>query len=515
MAGGLIQLIAKGIQDMFITSQPQITFFKTIYRRYTNFSIEPIPQYFTHEPDFSKKVSCILSRCGDLIGQTILVLTLPNIPEFSDDLTKFAWINKIGFTIIKTIDIEIGEQLIDRHYGDWLNVWSELTDNKTNQFNNMIGNVKTLTEFTNGKNEYTLYIPLQFWFCRSYGLSIPVIGLRYSEVKINLELNDASKCYFINPTHYILLEDDTTNFSEYEYIEQSVDGVTAVGIVSSFDTVTKRLYYTKLLTNNFLSPTISGEISRDTIFSVYTSDDYEKYRITGITSGNYVLPKINTSPVVYSSERLRSLSIGDCFLLVNYVFLEKDERLQIAQSKNEYVIEKLIYSNEKTLSSSNVKVKLDTIQPCKLMAWVVQMTNYGNDTINYTNNYKHYDSENEKYIYYGTTYLGDNPIVQETILLNGHERISLRASNYFSQAQILQHFKYTTNSGINIYSFSLEPIIPQPSGSCNMSEIDNIYVQMNLNATLTSTNTAKFRCYSMVHNVLVIYNGLGRLKFVD
>jgi hypothetical protein len=515
MTGGLIQLVAKGIQDMFITSNPQITFFKTIYRRYTNFSIEPIPQYFTHNADFSKKVSCILSRCGDLIGQTVLVLTLPNIPEFSDNLTKFAWVKKIGFSIIKTIDIEIGEQLIDRHYGDWLNIWSELTDNKTNQFNNMIGNIKTLTQFTDGKEEYTLYIPLQFWFCRSYGLSIPIIGLRYSEVKINLELVDSSKCYILNPTHYILLEDDTVNFNEFEYIEQTVDGVNAVGIVSSFDTITKRLYYTKLLTNAFLSPTISGEITRDVVFSVYTSNEYEKYRITGVTSGQYVMPKINTAPVAYNSGKLRSLSVGDCFLLVNYVFLEKDERLQIAQSRNEYIIEKLIYSNEKTLSSSNVKVKLDTIQPCKLMAWIVQMTNYGNDIINYTNNYKHYDSATNTYIYFGDIYKGENPIVQETILLNGHERITLRNSNYFSMAQVIQHFNYTTNNGINIYSYSLDPKNPQPSGSCNMSEIDNIYVQMNLNATLTSSNTAKFRCYSLVHNVLVVYNGLGRLKFVD
>lgn len=515
MGGGLVQLAARGIQDMFLTDNPQITFFKTIYRRYTNFSTEPIPQYFTHDPDFGKKVSCILSRQGDLIGNIVLIIKLPNIPNFNDNITKFAWVHKIGFTLIKTIDIEIGEQLIDRHYGDWLNIWSELTDNKTNQFDNMIGETKTLTEFTDSKNEYTLYIPLKFWFCRSYGLSLPMICLRYDEVKITLELNDASNCYLLSPTHYILLEDDTIDFLPFEYIEQTTDGITSVGIVSSFDTITKRLYYIKLLTNSFVSPTISGTITRTIIFNTYTSTVYDKYRIYGITSGRYVMPKINTTPVAYNSGRLRSLSISECYLLVDYIYLEKDERLQIAQQRNEYVIEKLFYSNEKTITGSNIKVKLDINQPCKLMVWIIQMTNYNNDKFNYTNNYKHYDSGSNKYIYSGNSYLGNNPIIQETVLLNGQERITLRNFNYFSMGQIYQNFIYTPNNGINVYSYSLTPTNVNPSGSCNMSEIDNIYIQMNLNSTLTTSNTAKFRCYSLIHNVLVIYNGLGRLLFVN
>jgi hypothetical protein len=96
MTGGTIQLAAVGAQDMFLTKDPQITFFKVVYRRHTNFSIEAIPQFFTHTPEFGKKVSCIVSKNGDLIGKVYLVVTLPKIHQFLvngeiDPITKFAW----------------------------------------------------------------------------------------------------------------------------------------------------------------------------------------------------------------------------------------------------------------------------------------------------------------------------------------------------------------------------------------------------------------------------------------
>jgi hypothetical protein len=106
MTGGLMQLVAYGEQDIFLTHDPQITFFKVVYRRHTNFSIEQIPQTFTHKPNFGKRVSCIVSKSGDLLGNMFLLVILPSIPQIFntdgsiDNLTKFAWIRKIGFGII-------------------------------------------------------------------------------------------------------------------------------------------------------------------------------------------------------------------------------------------------------------------------------------------------------------------------------------------------------------------------------------------------------------------------------
>ena len=210
MTGGIIQLAASGVEDMFITKDPQITYFKTIYRRYTNFSTEPIAQYFTQTLDFSMKATCPISRNADLASKSYLVLTLPSV-NFTDNTTKFAWVKKIGFAIINYVEIEIGGQSVDKHYGEWLNIWYELTQEKTNAYNKMIGNISELTEYTKSKNSYTLYIPLDFWFCKSYGMALPLVSLRYSNVNINVELNDFTSCYTINPTNYIVINNNLVN----------------------------------------------------------------------------------------------------------------------------------------------------------------------------------------------------------------------------------------------------------------------------------------------------------------
>ncbi len=165
MTGGLIQLVAYGIEDMFITQDPQITFFKTIYRRHTNFSTEPIAQYFTQTLDFAVKATCPISRNADLASKSYLVVTLPAI-NFTDNTTKFAWVKKIGFALIDYVEVELGGQLIDRHYGEWLNIWYELTQEKTDGFNKMIGNIDELINYSSTKNEYNLHITLDFWFCK-------------------------------------------------------------------------------------------------------------------------------------------------------------------------------------------------------------------------------------------------------------------------------------------------------------------------------------------------------------
>ena len=218
MGGGLMQLVAYGAQDIYLTGNPQITFFKVVYRRHTNFSMESIEQTFNGSADFGKKVTCTISRNGDLIHRVYLQVTLPRIEcECCDD--RFRWLNWIGHVIIKNVEVEIGGQRIDKHYGDWMHVWNELTcaSGHQNGYANMVGNVPRLTQVVSGESgptsqppqttydncdcsgcipETTLYIPLQFWFCRNPGLALPLIALQYHEVKINLEFREARQCYW-------------------------------------------------------------------------------------------------------------------------------------------------------------------------------------------------------------------------------------------------------------------------------------------------------------------------------
>lgn len=177
--GGLMQLVAYGAQDVYLTGNPQITFFKVVYRRHTNFAMESIEQTFTGQADFGRKVQATINRNGDLIHRMYLQATLPAV-ECPCSVSKcFRWVNYIGHALIKTVELEIGGQRIDKQYGDWLNIWNELTREPGHQvgYDNMVGNTIFLTGTGLTRTESTtLYVPLQFWFCRNPGLALPLIA---------------------------------------------------------------------------------------------------------------------------------------------------------------------------------------------------------------------------------------------------------------------------------------------------------------------------------------------------
>jgi len=199
MTGGLLVLAAYGAQDIYLTGNPQITFFVAVYRRYTNFSILPMNQYFTGNIDFGQKVYCQIERIGDLMSNTFLVLNLPSLENYNytdenDNLVEYFWVNAVGHSIIKIIEIEIGGNVIDRQYGVWMEVWSELTVplNKRDGFNEMIGKSDSPINLNNNKS-LDLFIPLQFWFCKNIGLALPLISLQTQEVRINITLRNYSE----------------------------------------------------------------------------------------------------------------------------------------------------------------------------------------------------------------------------------------------------------------------------------------------------------------------------------
>ena len=144
MGGGLMQLVAYGAQDIYLTGNPQITFFKVVYRRHTNFSVESIEQTFNGSPDFGKKVTVTVSRNGDLITNVYLQATLPAVTAGA---SPFTWSAEIGNALVKSVEVEIGGQRIDKQYSDWLSIWQQLTQEASaaDVYNKMIGNVSTFT----------------------------------------------------------------------------------------------------------------------------------------------------------------------------------------------------------------------------------------------------------------------------------------------------------------------------------------------------------------------------------
>ena len=185
MGGGLLQLVAYGAQDVYLTGNPQITFFKVVYRRHTNFSLESIQQTFNGNAILGNRVTCQISRNGDLVHKLYL------------QIKAVAGTNPIylqpfyGYRMIKHTELEIGGQRIDKQYGEWMYIWNELTmdQGKKEGYYEMVGGNSANKSVELKDETIDLYIPLEFWFCRNVGLALPLIALQYHEVKVNIEFN--------------------------------------------------------------------------------------------------------------------------------------------------------------------------------------------------------------------------------------------------------------------------------------------------------------------------------------
>jgi len=185
MGGGLLQLVAYGAQDVYLTGNPQITFFKVVYRRHTNFSLESIQQTFNGNATLGNRVTCQISRNGDLVHKLYLQIKAV-AGSTAIYLQPF-----YGYRMIKHTELEIGGQRIDKQYGEWMYIWNELTmdQGKKEGYYEMVGGNSANKSVELKEETIDLYIPLEFWFCRNVGLALPLIALQYHEVKVNIEFN--------------------------------------------------------------------------------------------------------------------------------------------------------------------------------------------------------------------------------------------------------------------------------------------------------------------------------------
>ena len=534
-----MQLVAYGAQDVYLTGSPQITFFKVIYRRHTNFAVEPIPQTFTGTADFGRTVTCTINRNGDLITNMYAYISLPKFE--GDAAVRWGFVRRLGLALLRHYKIEIGGSKIDEQYGDWINIWWELS-HKVGQergFSKMVGDVPELTNIdTRTKPEYKLYVPLGFWFNRNNGLALPLIALQYHDVRITIDFRPAGECININ---------------------------------------------------------------------------------------------------YYDMDNLGNVSLQDAQLVIDYVYLDSEERKRFAQASHEYLIEQLQFTGAETLASTNNKYRLNFNHPCKFLVWaphlekyttgtrflsyhtdmsnpqvseifakymwlatregleqdgdewIIRDTNLSSDDIvippainssidNYvtaqlvftqslgssgfisanlenvvllTNNFKMSDistSVDNLISNYGTSINADflvqnsvivqdqfnygnyldrsnNPVINAKLQLNGSDRFQMRDGYYFNYVQPYQHFSCTPADGINVYSFALKPEDHQPSGTCNFSRIDNATLQVytgldnTTNSTEVSSNYVSeyigsnsnsiINIYAVNYNVLRVMSGMA------
>lgn len=587
MPGGIIQIGSYGSQDLFLTGTPEITFFKIVYRRHTNFSTESVEINFNGAVAFGEENTLTVPKVGDMIKNIYLKIIVPkldfkkapiasglidtaltkwnnsivyyqytqdyleimieafrrgyadnlaenvitsgelyetiefyfssgggyttqidnfvnNIPDnifngnktnmrtiasdygplnvtnnsssksnlftgllqgikqchviqkhfyyemlnnkddyetLTNDNISMAWVKKLGISIIDYIEVYIGGNKIDKHYGDWLNIWHELTGNVNLEklYDKMIGNVPELTTFDqNSKPQYTLYIPLQFWFCKNNGLALPLISLQYHEVSFNVKFKEFKECAYMEQDKLILYP----NYEEELYLDE-----------------------------------------------------------LGMNEGIYI----------------------DASMLIDYVYLDSSERRRFAQSSHEYLIEQVQMREFIDINLPKYTALLDFNHPCKELIWVAQQIPYTENDDGYTeckwtvysSNETSVDTINE---FTGKTtsvtkYYG-NIVSTSQMEFNGHLRVPKMDGNYFNYLQPYSSHTKTPSDGINVYPFSINPEKHQPSGQCNMSRLSHATLNFEFDQTIFDnapdpSRVINLRIYTINYNILRFISGMA------
>ena len=294
MGGGLIQLVAVGIQDIYLIGNPQITFFKTVYKKYTNFALESIQQPIDGRLDFGQQIEITIQRKGDLIKDILLDILLPILPS------GYYWTNGIGNVLIKQVDLEIGGQLIDRHYSEWLDIWHQLTlsEGKIGAYNSMVGNFHSVSSLrTNAQNNLRLQVPMCFWFNKNYDITLPLIALQFHEVVLKIKLRDFNNCYR-NNTISTFLHTVSYHIEQFkvwvDYIHLDIEERRTFAH-TNHEYIIEQLQFDG---NEFISKddsTISRQVNFNhpvkELFWIHTMNEYEQTNIyTGNQQLNYSLP---------------------------------------------------------------------------------------------------------------------------------------------------------------------------------------------------------------------------------
>jgi hypothetical protein len=515
MSGGLMQLVAYGAQDVYLTGNAQITFFKVVYRRHTNFSMESIEQTFNGQADFGKKVTATISRNGDLIHRVYLQVTLPEVRTTAAD-TGFRWLNWLGHVLVKNVEVEIGGQRIDKHYGDWLHIWNELTQTAGHQagYANMVGNVPRLTQPVSGNGSSTadcdstscmpsttLFVPLQFWFCRNPGLALPLIALQYHEVKINLEFREAADCFWKRGTvatpqlvaaslwvDYIYLDtDERRRFAQvsHEYLIEQLQFTGDESVTSASNKI-------KL---NFNHPV------KELVWVVQPDSNIDRVATLAVGGPQWFNYTDRVDETYFSGTPQDPLGggMGGASAIVgNFPF-----SLPVVGARG-YIAGSPVPPSGLS-ADINVANAGDALNNPNDVNWNIDDLNVndliGGGTVAWSSNLRAFDK-------------GQNPVAVAKLQLNGHDRFAEREGRYFNLVQPFQHHENVPATGINVYSFALKPEEHQPSGTCNFSRIDNATLHLTLTSQSVKKNRAcKVRIYAVNYNVLRIMSGMGGLAY--
>jgi hypothetical protein len=547
MGGGLMQLVAYGAQDVYLSGNPQITFFKVVYRRHTNFAVEPIEQTWNGSATFGRQVTCNINRNGDLITNMYVYVHLPAVDGVQTGNTvPWGYVRRLGHAMISECKVEIGGSKIDEQWGDWLNVWYELS-HKVGQergYAKMIGDTPELKTMSTSKPDTVLYVPLQFWFNRNNGLALPLIALQYHDVRVTVYFREASKC--VNYRGSVLPKDVTADLMadsllliDYVYLDSEERKRFAQ---ASHEYLIEQLQFTgsetfNANTNkfrlNFNHPSkylvwvahLAQYTTPSSQWLSYATDVSEWKRAldnfavlicaasaAGLDVGTGTHPSVKTTngsgaavnTLVASSKTDVSDLMTTLLPKVDVSFVSQgpdatNSTLTVLAVSGESLFDNaIVVRNELTveditctLADLLVKAGVPVVGHVKTLLTAYAMTVYD-------------------YFNYGLNVDGSgNPCVTAKIQLNGHDRFTTRDGNYFNYVQPYQHFSNTPSDGVNVYSFALKAEDHQPTGTCNFSRIDNATLNVTGDPAVGGDNSTLLNIYTVNYNVLRVMSGMA------
>ena len=507
MPGGIMQLIFMGGQDIYLTGNPTMTFFKTVYRRHTMFGTEyitvPFDQIPTFTPTQMTKATCKIGRNGDLLFDTYLTYDLPAI--YTNNQIPFGWVEEVGTKIIQEVTIRVDGFILDTQRGDFMKIYSDLTLNaaKKLQYLRCIGGESFMynssQNLSNNINEQTiainarrLYIPFLFWYCLNSGLSIPLIALQYNELYIDVTFSPLNELIRIGnpPIAPMRL------FGDYENSEYNIN------------------------IRNYL---LSLGYDQTNVFYYFTQNNWQS----------------NTN------------------LLCNYIYLGDDERKMFAQTTHEYLITQTQFNLFQGLKAGPNYLETTFVHPVKEVFWVLttENLNLSNNWYNFTGldtyrsfqywqsqlryyNYTEYYQPELSYItqnftnYVNSvkaqsvykltneqaqTYFGNYYSIMESAqpVFNNNDRMEVEEHSFYENLQVYKYHSGLPPPGVYVLSFSLNPEENQPSGTQNFSRLD--YQEFRINIFNTYPIEEKFNCYffAINYNVFRVIGGMGSTVFAN
>tara|TARA_Y100000768_G_scaffold374284_1_gene343856 strand:+ start:1995 stop:3368 length:1374 start_codon:yes stop_codon:yes gene_type:complete len=455
MGGGLMQLVAYGAQDIYLTGNPQITFFKVVYRRHTNFAMEAIPQTFNGEITAnSSTVTSVISRNGDLVGRMWLDCVINSSGFSSEEDGHFGttgtynnWTNNTGHAFVKECEVEIGGQRIDLLNSQWLDIWNELTDHDESEWmglnkHSAKGSYLKLMKANQltPVNNLQIYVPLPFWFSRNVGLALPLIALQSHEVKV--KLTTRSILSLINSDYTVILSHAITD-----------------------------------------NPVV-------TLWCDYIYLDTDERRRFAQVSHEYLIEQIQMESISFKNNMQKPLNFDHPVKELIWV-IQNENAAKVASGWDTIGKHADAYVN--TCATNNV------ITGDK---WK------NNDYFNYGVGYATSSKSNDKEIIAGVEHL--EPFDNMKLQLNGQDRFEERKASYFRLCQPFQAGHKVPSKHIYCYSFALKPEEHQPSGTCNFTRLDSAkMIFKNLDPGYKS----KLTVYAINYNILRIMSGMGGLAY--